>query len=125
VLDRFQSPFINPEGSDEMDASDFLNQNVPPGTVLYTNFNNPVFGYYTNLPIYPLPESGPELYEELNQLPRDGVLIACKDAGEDPGLECPRLEWLDANPHFHRLEEFDSLWLYQYRVQSWPQAPSE
>jgi len=116
VRERFESPFVDDEVSEEMQVADFLNHSVPPATVLYSNFNYPVFAYYTNLPIHRLPESLPEnkpaLYDALNRLPRDGVLIAYKnDVVADPSLE-----WLDSNPHFRRFREFPSLVLYKYRT---------
>jgi 4-amino-4-deoxy-L-arabinose transferase-like glycosyltransferase len=112
VRQRFESPFVDYEVSEEIQVSDFLNHRVPPATVLYSNFNYPVFAYYTNLRVYRLPESGPALYEELNRLPGDGILIAYR---ENDVIADPRLEWLDSNPHFRRLWEFPSLVLYKYR----------
>jgi hypothetical protein len=96
-----------------MQVSDFLNHRVPPGTVLYSNFNYPVFAYYTNLPVHRLPESGPALYDALNRLPDDGILIAYR---ESDVIADPRLEWLDSNPHFRRFREFPSLVLCAVRV---------
>jgi 4-amino-4-deoxy-L-arabinose transferase-like glycosyltransferase len=112
VRQRFESPFIDDEVSEDMQVSDFLNHSVPPNTVLYSNFNYPVFAYYTNLPVHRLPESGPRLYEALNRLPSEGILIAYKP---DDVIADPRLEWLDSNPHFRRFREFPSLVLYEYR----------
>jgi hypothetical protein len=113
VRQRFESPFVDDEVSEEMQVSDFLNQSVPPATVLYSNFNYPVFAYYTNLPVHRLPESGPALYDTLNRLPGDGILIAYK---QNEDIADPRLEWLDSNPHFRRFRGFPSLVLYEYRA---------
>jgi 4-amino-4-deoxy-L-arabinose transferase-like glycosyltransferase len=111
VRERFESPFVDDEVSEEMQVSDFLNHNVSPTTVLYSNFNYPVFAYYTNLRVSPLWESGPALYDALNRLPGDGILIAYKASDITAGL---RLDWLDSNPHFRRLREFPSLVVYEY-----------
>ena len=113
VRERFESPFIDDEVSEEMQVSDFLNHSVPSSTVLYSNFNYPVFAYYTNLPIHRLQERGPALYEGLDRLPGDGILIAYKP---NDVIGDPRLEWLDSNLHFRRFREFPSLVLYEYRV---------
>ena len=112
---RFESPFVDNSLSEEMRVSDFLSHAVPAGTVLYSNFNYPVFAYYTNLPIHRLLQTGPALYNELNHLPEDGILIAYR---EQAGVADPRLSWLDSNPHFRRLQDFASLVLYRYRAES-------
>jgi 4-amino-4-deoxy-L-arabinose transferase-like glycosyltransferase len=117
VRQRFESPFVDDEVSEDMQVSDFLHDNVPPATVLYSNFNYPVFAWYTNLPVHRLPESGPALYDALNRLPGDGILIAYKASDE---IAEPRLEWLDSNPHFRRFREFPALVLYEYRGCSGP-----
>jgi 4-amino-4-deoxy-L-arabinose transferase-like glycosyltransferase len=113
VRERFESSLVDDEASEEMQASDFLTHSVPPDTVLYTNFNYPVFAYYTNLRVQRVTGTGPALYEALNSLPGDGILIAYRES-ED--IAEPRLNWLDSNPHFRRFREFPSLVLYQYRV---------
>lgn len=107
----FASPFFDDEVSEEMQISDFLNHSVPPTTVLYSNVNYPVFAYYTNLKVSKLPGPGPALYDALNRLPEDGILIAYK---ESPEITDPRLEWLDSSPHFRRYREFPSVVLYKY-----------
>ena len=115
VRERFESPFVDDEVSEEMEVADFLNHTVSGTTVLYSNFNYPVFAYYTNLPIYRLRESGSALYDALKQLPGDGILIAYKPNSD---IRDPRLEWLDSNPHCRRFREFPSLVLYEYRAGS-------
>jgi 4-amino-4-deoxy-L-arabinose transferase-like glycosyltransferase len=116
VRERFQAPFVDNELSEEMQISDFLSHAVPPNTVLYSNFNYPVFAWYTDLPMHRLPESFPEnrpaLYDALNHLSSNGILIAYKnDVVTDP-----RLGWLDSNPHFRRFREFPSVVLYESRT---------
>ena len=113
LRERFGLPFVYDGVSEEMQVSDFLTHNVPPTTVLYSNFNYPVFAYYTNLQVHRLPESGPALYDALNRLPGDGILIAYK---ESDLIADPRLNWLDSDPHFRRFREFPSLILYKYRA---------
>jgi 4-amino-4-deoxy-L-arabinose transferase-like glycosyltransferase len=120
VRQRFESSFLDDEVSEEMQVSDFLNHTVPAATMLYSNFNYPVFAYYTNLPVHRLPESGPALYDVLNHLPSDGILIAYK---ENDVVADPRLEWLDSNPRFRRFREFRSLVLYECRASGNVSAP--
>ena len=113
VRQRFESPFVDDEVSEEMQVSDFLNHSVPPATVLYSNFNYPVFAYYTNLQVRRLLQHGSALYDALNRLPGDGILIAYRESNV---IADPRLEWLDSNVHFRRFREFPSLVLYEYRA---------
>jgi hypothetical protein len=113
VRERFAEDFVDDEVSQDMKVSDFLIHNLPPATVLYSNFNYPVFAWYTNLPVQRLPESGPDLYDALTQLPGDGILIAYKPSDE---VVDPHLDWLDANPHFRRFREFPALVLYEYHA---------
>ena len=113
IRERFESPLVDDEVSEEMRASDFLTHSVPPDTVLYANFNYPVFAYYTNLRVQRVTGTGPALYEALNSLPSDGILIAYRESDE---IAEPRLNWLDSNPHFRRFRDFPSLVLYQYRA---------
>jgi 4-amino-4-deoxy-L-arabinose transferase-like glycosyltransferase len=115
VRQRFESPFVDDDVSEEMQVSDFLNHNVPPATVLYSNFNYPVFAYYTNLRVHRLPGSGPALYDALDHLPSDGILIAYR---ENDIIADPHLEWLDSNSRFRRFREFPSLVLYEYRARA-------
>jgi 4-amino-4-deoxy-L-arabinose transferase-like glycosyltransferase len=111
VRERFESSFVDNEVSEEMQVSDFLNHSVPPGMVLYANYNYPVFAYLTNLQVHPVMETGPALYEALNHLPGDGILIAYR---ENNVIAEPRLNWLDSNPHFRRFREYPSLVLYEF-----------
>jgi hypothetical protein len=108
----FGAPLVERGSSEEMRVSSFLDHNLPPGTVLYSNFNYPLFGYYTHLPVYELPEAGEDLYDALEDLPGDGILIAykTKEIAADP-----RPEWLSAHPEFERWREFPSIVLYRYR----------
>jgi 4-amino-4-deoxy-L-arabinose transferase-like glycosyltransferase len=113
---RMDTGLLDHSVSEEMQVSEFLNRNVPSGTVLYTNCNYPDFAYYTNLPVEALDESGPELYGELSGLKDGGVLIAYKpENGWDAE---PSLAWVDSNPHFRRMQEFPTLVVYQYRAQA-------
>ena len=48
-VQRFELPFINGTATtEEMQVAQYLNSNFPPDTVLYSNFNYPLFGYYTD-----------------------------------------------------------------------------
>jgi len=112
-LERFESPLIDNEVSEEMKVAEFLSKYVPRDTVLYANYNYPLFAYYTNLPVHPILATGQALYDTLNHLPGDGILIAYRPNDD---VQEPQLNWLDSNPHFHRFREFPSLVLYEYRV---------
>jgi len=107
----FGAPFIERGASEEMRVAEFLDHNLPPGTILYSNFNYPLFGYYTHLPVYELPEAGTDLYDALEDLPTDGILIAYKkkEIAADP-----RPEWLSSHPEFQPWHEFPSLMLYRF-----------
>lgn len=110
---RFDDPFLDDEESEEMRVSAFLNENLRSGTILYANFNYPVFAWQTYLPVHRLPESGTALYDALNRLPGDGILIVYKPNDE---IAEPRLEWLDRNPHFVLYREFSRIVLYRTRA---------
>jgi hypothetical protein len=110
---RFEGGLVDHTVSEEMRLSVYLTQTLPPDTIVYTNLNYPNFGYYTNFEIDALQEDGPELYEELNDLPKDGILIAYKVfEGRAPE---PPIAWLDANPHFTRVREFKTVVVYRFR----------
>ena len=112
VLKRFQSPFVAPYVSEEKQVSDFLNANSRSGGVLYANFNYPVFGYYTRLPVRVLLQTDDGFYGSFPEnMPNDGYLILYKELDWNP-----RLEWADANQHFRRLREYPSLVVYEYRA---------
>lgn len=111
-VQRFEEPLVDNTATEEMQVSKFLDDHFPPDTVVYSNFNYPVFGYYTNLQVEELPESGPRLYDALNHLSEDGILIAYTKPEIVPD---PSPQWLRLNPHFRVLKEFPSLVLYQYR----------
>ncbi|HEV2618428.1 MAG TPA: hypothetical protein VGU23_00650 [Acidobacteriaceae bacterium] len=112
---RMRGDLIDRSVSEEMTVSEFLNQEVPPGAVLYTNMNYPDFGYYTSLPIEPLPESGAELYKELGTLSSGDLLIAYKTLDDGTAAE-PSISWIDSNPRFQRFKEFPSLIVYKYHA---------
>ena len=111
VLQVFQQPFISRDASEEMEVAEYLDRNLPQGTLLYSNFNYPLFGYYSNLPLRELPESGAPLYSALEHLPQDGVLIAYSKPEIHP---YPSREWLAAHPEFQLWHEFPSIALYRY-----------
>jgi 4-amino-4-deoxy-L-arabinose transferase-like glycosyltransferase len=112
-IHRFRGRFVDREISEEMRVAEFLTHNVPPTTVLYTNFNYPEYAYYTNLTVYGLSADDPALYDQLNRLPSDGIVIAYKPSDE---IATPSLAWLDANPRYKRFREFPLLVLYTYTV---------
>jgi len=115
---RFDTGFIDHSVSEEMIVSAFLKHNFPPSTVLYTNDNYPDYAYYTDMPVDPLPEESGPWYESLKNLPRDGILIAYKQEGDDNnyGGVDPSHDLLESNPHIRRLREFPSLVLYEYHA---------
>lgn len=113
-LRRFREPLVSPFVSEEKQAADFLDQTAKPGTNLYTNFNYPVFGYYTHLKLIRLADyvDTSIFYREFPQnMPADGYVLVYKELDKDP-----RIDWLESNPHFRRFHEFPSLVIYEYRV---------
>lgn len=111
---RFSSHLINPETSDELLLSDFLEKTIPRPAVIYTNENYPVFAYYTHIQIRPLLTTGAALDAELDRLPQNGVVIAYKDLS----FGGPPLQRLDVDPHFKRLKEYPRLVAYAYRAEA-------
>ncbi|HEV2305672.1 MAG TPA: hypothetical protein VGR93_09155 [Candidatus Acidoferrales bacterium] len=112
---RFDYSFIDHSVSEEMEVSEFLNRTASPSAVLYTNMNYPDFAYYRCFKVDSLPENRQDLYASLKNLPNDNILIAYRQDDPDAPAE-PAPHWLNSNPHFHRLREFPSLVLYQYRA---------
>lgn len=111
-LQRFRGPLVSPFISEEKDVSDFLDNKAPKGAVLYTNFNYPVFAYYTHLPMHKLLEQGDSFYKGFpGNMPEDGYLVLYKELDIDP-----RLDWADSDPHFRRYQEFPSLVVYEYQT---------
>jgi len=112
---RFDDGFFDNSRSEEMDVADWLTRNVPPSTTLYCDMNYPDYAYYTQFKVEVLPESGPPLYDALDRLSGNGIVIAyIVDDSNQP--KEPSLAWLDRNPYFHRLKEFPTLVLYQHRA---------
>lgn len=109
---RFELPFVDHSVTEEMQIAEYLDQNLPHDTVVYSNFNYPLFGYYAHLNVYELPERGQKLYMALTKLPYDGVLVAYTDPEIIPD---PKPEWLAAQPQFEILKKFPTATLYWYR----------
>jgi len=110
--ERFDTPFIDHSVTEEMRVAAYLDQTLPRNAIVYSNFNYPLFGYYTHLKVHELPEQGSKLYEALAHLPSDGVLVAYTDPDIIPD---PKPEWLAANPHFEPFKTFPNMTLYWYR----------
>lgn len=111
--ERFESPFVDDTVSEEMQVAKYLDDNFPPGTTAYCNFNYPVFGFYSHQPVVELPERGSRLYEALAHLPVDGILVAYNDPEINPD---PRPDWLAAHPQFQPFKQFTSIVLYRYHA---------
>lgn len=110
-FERFRGPFIEPFVSEEKQVADYLDS-VHAGGVLYSNFNYPVFAYYTQLPIRVLGEEDASFYRAFpGNMPHDGYLVLYKTLQKEP-----RPPWADSNPSFRRLKEFPSLIVYEYRA---------
>ncbi len=111
-LARFRGPLISPFISEEKEVADFLEHQAPARAVLYTNYNHPVFAYYTHLPVHPLLE-GAMFYDAFPEdMQADGYLLVYKYIDKDPPAD-----WVESNPHFQRVREFPSLIVYRYHVQ--------
>ena len=109
---RLDDPFVDHSVTEEMEVAAYLDHTLPRNTIVYSNFNYPLFGYYTHLKVRELPEQGPKLYDVLAHLPSDGVLVAYTDPDI---IAAPTPEWLAANPHFQPFKEFPTMTLYWYR----------
>jgi len=111
IRERFDQPFIEPGVPQEQLASEFLQSAFPSATPLYTNFNYPAFGFFSNDPIHELPSDGAALYDDIENIPPGGILIVYrKSEGE---VWAPDLDWVDANPRFQRLRDFSTLVIYR------------
>ena len=110
LRERFSRPFIDPGNQEEMLASQFLQASLPPGTILYMNFNYPVFAFYTNYRIHELPAVGPALYSDIEQIPPGGVLIVYRKSDE---VWAPDIEWVNANSKFQRMRDFSTFAIYR------------
>lgn len=111
---RLHEPLVSSYISEEQAAADYLKGVAPKSAALYVNFNYPVFAYYTGLPTHVILEQGDNFYDTFPaNMPDDGYFILYRDQELDP-----RMDWLDSNPHFHRIQEFPSLIIYQYKVKA-------
>ena len=111
TFERLREPLLDDSVSEEMEVIDYLQHEFPSTTILYSNFNYPVFGYYSSFEIHVLPTFSPGVYAALDRLTQDGILIAYKP--EIHGDPSPG--WLDANPHFRLVREFSSLRVYRFQ----------
>lgn len=115
---RFREPFIEPWISEEKKVADFLSQQATEASILYANFNYPVFAYYTGLPTHVIASHDMSFYEAFPaNMPQDGYVILYPNVGVQP---VPT--WADVDPHFRRLQEFPSLAVYEYRKAGFSQA---
>lgn len=110
LRERFSHPFIDPGTPEEMLASQFLQSGLPPGTILYMNFNYPAFAFYTSYRIHELPAVGPALYSDIEQIPPGGVLIVYRKTDE---VWEPDIEWVNADPKFQRMRDFSTFVIYR------------
>ena len=110
LRERFSRPFIDPDTPKEMLASQFLQTDLPPGTILYMTFNYPAFAFYTSYRIHELSAVGPALYNDIEHIPPGGVLIVYRKTDE---VWEPDIEWVDANPKFQRMRDFSAFVIYR------------
>jgi hypothetical protein len=109
-LERFRGSFVAPFISEEKDVSDLLNGKASRGAVLYTNFNSPVFAYYTSLPMRVLSEQDATFYKAFPaNMPESGYFILYKQIDKEP-----RQDWVESSPAFRVFQEFPSLTVYEY-----------
>ena len=106
---RFDGDFVVPDHPDEMEASAFMVSRFPPDTPLYMNFNYPAFAYFTNYKIHELPIGGPEVYQAIDKIPTDGILIAYRE--NESGA--PKIEALNQDLNFTVLKEYGTLVVYR------------
>jgi 4-amino-4-deoxy-L-arabinose transferase-like glycosyltransferase len=110
IRDRFSGPFIDTATPEEMLASQFLQSAVPPGTVLYMNFNYPAFAFFTSYRIHELPAVGPALYSAIEQIPPGGVLIVYRKTSE---IWEPDIDWVNGNRQFQRIRDYSGFAIFR------------
>jgi len=92
-----------------MGMSEYIKNNYPPETIVYTNQNYPVYAYYTGMKVVRLLHEDDSFYRTYKDAMKDkGLLIAY------PRIKKPSEEWLDGNPLFSKKKELDGIILYEY-----------
>jgi 4-amino-4-deoxy-L-arabinose transferase-like glycosyltransferase len=110
LRERFSLPFVDPATPEEVVASQFLQTDLPPGTILYMSFNYPAFAFYTSYRIHELSAVGPALYSDIEQIPPGEVLIVYRKTDE---VWEPDIDWVNANPKFQRMRDFSTFVIYR------------
>jgi 4-amino-4-deoxy-L-arabinose transferase-like glycosyltransferase len=110
LRERFRLPFVDHGIPEEIVASQFLQTNLPPGTILYMSFNYPAFAFYTNYRIHELSAVGSALYNEIENIPPGEVLIVYRKTDE---VWEPDVDRMNANPKFRRMRDFSTLVIYR------------
>ena len=102
-------PWINIHKTDEMKVSDFIVDNYPENTTIYTNQNYPVFAYYTGYNVVKLEEQDRTFYEVFPEnTPKPGLLIIYK------GLKHPSSIWVESNSRFRFGKSFGDIMIFEY-----------
>ena len=95
------------------EASIYLKSNFSNMTI-YTHSLYPVIAYYSKMKTiisWPWDNKFYDVYSR--NMNNDGLYIAFKDINKHPTPE-----WLDSNPKFRKLKEFDSVIIYSYKKDS-------
>jgi len=108
---NFDMPLINQATSEEMDASRYIVDLNDKNAVIYSNFNYPVFAYYTNTKTIRLDSYDQNFYEKYpGNMPNPGYILIYKNSDIPPTQE-----WLDAHAdNFKIIKETEHILIYKY-----------
>ena len=111
---RLGEPLYSKTTSDEyLIAQQIRSLQLPQGSVLYTNFNYPVFAYYTGIKTVWVPGSGPQdFYDKFpGNMSKGGGILVVYDGALKYG---PATEWLDGRKEFTKALALNSIFVYKY-----------
>lgn len=112
ALNFINTPIINYAKSEEMELSEFLiEQNESKDLVLYSNFNYPVFAYYTNIETIRLDNFNNKFYDTYSQtMIKPGMLIIYKYIDSPPSKS-----WIEDKPNnLKKIKETENIIVYKY-----------
>lgn len=112
IIERLNQPFINysTEYEEYQIASAINDTNSPPNSVIYTNFNYPVYAYYTNLNVKIIPPWENNFYSNYPaNMPAPGFLIIYKNNQNQP-----QISWAEEQRELKQLIDTKNIRVYYY-----------